>query len=726
MSLGRASVLLILAILFFLVYPFVFQLQNTVFAVNDITNGWSSTLDLPNTIASSVATSVNGNLYFFGGANVSDFSQIRIPTIDANGSILSWNNANNTLPQTRYWASLAKKSNRVYILGGASLSVPGNYVDTVYSSTIQSDGTLGAWETFVSLPQTSALGAAAIVGDRIYYAGGFNNNGYSNKIYSAPINPDGSLGSWVIAGDLPAPQIGFSMVEHNGHILIIGGDNSSLVYKTTPDSNGLIISWDATVSLPSPVYRGSVVKAGDVLIEIGGAAGFTTDNVYTTTVHDDGTVDPWILSNNHLPSPVHGGSAVIVGQYLYLMGGYNSTTGSYLSSVYFTKLNVTPPGTTLNVPLLKQTDPLWASQIYDAANLWSPLDPRINSWGCALTSATMILNYHGIVKLPNGTVLTPGTLNTWLKGQVDGYVNNGWVNWLALTRLSKLAKTKNPLFTFDALEYRRVGGYNPLKLVQDLQNNIPAILEEPGHFIVGKGTVGATNFSINDPFYSRLLLSDYLNTFLSIGEFIPSHTDLSYMMFVVDDGITLTVKDSNGNVIGDEFIQAPLDKDGGTGKSGDPKNFYYISVPDDSSYTLDASSASFKRYRLQGYFYNKDGNVKTDVDTGILSKDGKNSYTIVFNKTNQKLSKIRKKITFEKLCSDIDLLLSHKLIHKDFYRKIREQIENAKSFIGKNPPIVKKILLNISNELDKSEDRDIAQEESKMLKEEIDTLEDTN
>ena len=141
----------------------------------------------------------------------------------------------------------------------------------------------------------------------------------------------------------------------------------------------------------------------------------------------------------------------------------------------------------LDVPLLKQTNAAWKSRIYDSANLWSPRDPSINAWGCALTSAAMVFNYHGLKKLPSGIALTPSTLNDWLKTQKDGYVGNGLVNWLALTRLSKQSVSVNNIFSFDALEFSKLipGSISGIKI--DLSNNITDILEEPGHFIVAKG-----------------------------------------------------------------------------------------------------------------------------------------------------------------------------------------------------------------------------------------------
>src|SRR6185437_6762886 len=155
--------------------------------------------------------------------------------------------------------------------------------------------------------------------------------------------------------------------------------------------------------------------------------------------------------------------------------------------------------------------------------------------------------------------LNPGSLNTWLNNQPDGYVGTGWVNWLALSRLSKLTATINNITSFDALEYHRTPGTNITQLTSDLNNNIPDILEEPGHFIVGKGINGNT-FDINDPYYNldNLDNTKYHNSFLSLGRYVPALTDLSYIMLTSDPDVTLTVKDSHGNIVGSSFIQSSI------------------------------------------------------------------------------------------------------------------------------------------------------------------------
>jgi len=281
-------------------------------------------------------------------------------------------------------------------------------------------------------------------------------------------------------------------VESGNNLIIVGGfgssGNSAKTYKSEINSDGTISAWTQTSTLPEPVYRSGVIRIGSTLISAGSNQITLGNKVFYVNINSDGTLGAWQTSSNTLPQAVGAGAITYSNGYLYLTGGLGS--GGYLNTVYYAPFNISGgidlgvPD--LGVPLLKQTDPLWGTQVYNSANLWAPGSSGISSWGCALTSAAMVFQYHKITKLPDNSNLDPGSLNTWLKNHPDGYIRNGLVNWLALSRLSKLAKAENSDFTYDVLEYKRAGGdQNQLKT--DLGNNIPDILEEPRAFYCRKG-----------------------------------------------------------------------------------------------------------------------------------------------------------------------------------------------------------------------------------------------
>ena len=72
----------------------------------------------------------------------------------------------------------------MYLLGGL---INGSYSSTVYTAPINSDGTLGTWTTGTSLPGTVGHSQAIVTSSRVYLLGGYNGSDYST-VYTAPFS----------------------------------------------------------------------------------------------------------------------------------------------------------------------------------------------------------------------------------------------------------------------------------------------------------------------------------------------------------------------------------------------------------------------------------------------------------------------------------------------------------------------------------------------------------
>ncbi len=400
--------------------------------------------------------------------------------------------------------------------------------------------------------------------------------------------------------------------------------------------------------------------------------------------------------------------------------GLRVGTGSVLTEVYFDNVVISTLDdegeTSLNVPLLKQTDPLWGSQVYDTADVWSNSGTGISQWGCAMTSAAMVFKYHGINTLPDGTTpLDPGTLNSWLKSQSDGYVSGGLVNWLALSRLSRLAPHTGG-GVFDALEYSRVGGTNIAQLSSDLQDGIPDILEEPGHFIVAKGETD-TSFAINDPYYARELLSDYGNTFVSLRQFKPSLTDLSYLMFVVDEDVDIHLFDSESNEIGEQYIQEPItDPSGQASTNGGSVKMLHFQKPDSGQYTVVISSNTSNAYVLQSYEYDENGNVKQGSFSGVVGNGNSDTYLLNFSKENSNNSTVEPYVTFSSLKNDIKTYYSLGKIKKYVvYKLLLLKVELAENLSRHSKRATKALLTIVKAEIQKEKGKSITTDAANSL-----------
>lgn len=198
-----------------------------------------------------------------------------------------------------------------------------------------------------------------------------------------------------------------------------------------------------------------------------------------------------------------------------------------------------PEAVTLPVLLLQQTDPRWSQLLYDQADTWSPEDPSVARWGCALTSAAMVFRFFGLTTLPDGQALTPATLNTWLQQQADGYVGQGWLNWRALSRLSgqieQLGEAPALEFRYQEIPTDFVPWFRSL-----FWQGWPLIVAAPDHFVVAHGYSALTeDILIRDPAFARTTLRPYLNQPLSGRLFIPTHTDFSAITLLAEPGVIL-------------------------------------------------------------------------------------------------------------------------------------------------------------------------------------------
>ena len=269
--------------------------------------------------------------------------------------------------------------------------------------------------------------------------------------------------------------------------------------------------------------------------------------------------------------------------------------------------------TVLGVPNIKQFSTPWGSQTYDTANLWSSY-PYIARWGCALTSANMILRYY------NHNVW-PGALNTWLKNQTDGYLGNGLLNWLAITRFSKQNTQKiNPSTNLPKLEYKRYA-YQDNKVRNEINNDKPSVIKVPGHFVTAIG-FNPTDIIVNDPTASGRWLSGVIadkGAPLNLDTFTPSYTDLSYLMVTVSADANPQFTDENGNLLPfEKFVDDPLtDELSPTTTSGGILYTYLWPKPNVRSLVIKAPGLDTP-YTLTVYQYDKDGNVKKE--TFIISQ----------------------------------------------------------------------------------------------------------
>lgn len=356
-------------------------------------------------------------------------------------------------------------------------------------------------------------------------------------------------------------------------------------------------------------------------------------------------------------------------------------TGDSGSEAFFDNVTVKMPPNILDVPDIKQYHPPWSLEIYDNASSWST-DPTISRWGCALTSASMILKYYGYD-------YDPHELNNWLNSQLDGYIRNGLLNWLAVARYTRLNTSDDR----PTLEFRRYV-VDSVILENEINSERPPILKLPGHFLVAKGKVNS-DFLVNDPASTKSLLSqveeDRNINYSAIYSYLPSTTDLSYIMLIIDGGFDVKVSGPDEKEIVDHFfVEEPiLDHPDRISTSGEQIGVFMLPKPQEGKYSLEVTGNGL--YRLDSYFYDEEGKAQISSFKDIVSEESKDSFLMSFGQN----SYIENVVSIDSLIEDWEVAYSHGFIYnRTIYSSIRDQLIFTKSFSQRGRPYFTKIMLN--------------------------------
>lgn len=355
------------------------------------------------------------------------------------------------------------------------------------------------------------------------------------------------------------------------------------------------------------------------------------DETYHFTVQFKGQHEIILRINDQTALDFYDSSGTFIGfKTVGLQAGVFSDPASDTAFDNF-KITSLDLGTELGIPVLKQSDPLWGGEEYDNAKNWAT-KTDISTWGCSLTSMVMILRYYGIFFLPNNIFLTPSSLNTWLKSQPDGYIGEGALNWLAVTRLTKQLYD---IFQTPKLEFHRVPGDLDLAKTE-IQHQRPVIISIPGHFLIGDGVTGdEQDILIKDPDFPYTVFSQHQTAPLAIETFIPSFTDLSYFLLVHKPGLSVHLFNSNGKELEEfqefrEHIQ--------TATNSFPSSIsspilaeHLLAKPSDGTYVLQVSAESSGSYTFQFLTYDQLGTY-TDLSQNLYLTQEPKYFFVTYSK----------------------------------------------------------------------------------------------
>lgn len=299
--------------------------QNAAFSPSDI--NWTETTSLPVAVSGHTAQFVPVDasgvekqfVLVTGGKNSEPVAldQALSGEINADGTIASWVSTTALPNPLAYHKSVAATpynskvdgSGYLYVLGGVNTS--DEVVNRVSFSPINTDGSLGTWNSTTSLPQPLHSFGVSIFRGAIYIAGGATTgNVPTDKVYKAVIQPDGKLGDWKELTSLPSARAYHGFVNFGPFLYAVGGDEGT-VDPGTGDGSKLVnvdyikinlrtgdldnTAWTANAnSLQKARSKHTLVAAGGNLFVSSGlysaANTGSSENAYAV-INSDGSVE---------------------------------------------------------------------------------------------------------------------------------------------------------------------------------------------------------------------------------------------------------------------------------------------------------------------------------------------------------------------------------------------------------------------------------------------------
>jgi hypothetical protein len=299
-------------------------------------------------------------LYVIGGDNSNNAVQIpdvERATVNDDGSLAQFTDMQTFNGRSGH--SVVVTGSWAYAVGGY---VGGSSVTTVDRATI--DPMTGSiTSSFGSASDSSGKQIAlvngrsghgsVVIGNYLYVTGGYQQgNGAVASIERAPINPDGSLGDFsTYSVSLSTPRYGHVSLVSGGYLYIIGGVSGArpnLVYLKTVErakisADGSLGAFGnvANVSLNTPRYAGSGIVLGSWLYILGGRMqddGSSIASIERAPIGGDGTLGGFMTVAATLTPQRLDFSDVVVDDSALAVGGMKDTN-SVLQSIDRLDLN---------------------------------------------------------------------------------------------------------------------------------------------------------------------------------------------------------------------------------------------------------------------------------------------------------------------------------------------------------------------------------------------------
>lgn len=315
---------------------------------------WSTISSMGNNRYSHSSFAANGFIYTIGGCTakslvlgtncnsaaqmLSDYQSAVV--YNGGGGRVGTSSTTTALPTAVAGASTIIANGYIYNMGGATAPLTPTAIANVYYAPINGDGTIGSWTAGPSLNTARHESAAVTTGGYIYLLGGRGDGaaGALNTGEYAKINTDGSLSGWTQFTMADARTAAAAFVN-NGYLYIAGGTTDlgtalSTVKYSQIGANGVPGSWSGTTAgLTQARMRLQGFSVNGKVYIMGGISGSTYyDSVEYATPTGAGDITSWSAGRS-FPFARARFASVVANGYVYIYSGRDSVGGR--SDIYF-------------------------------------------------------------------------------------------------------------------------------------------------------------------------------------------------------------------------------------------------------------------------------------------------------------------------------------------------------------------------------------------------------
>lgn len=263
---------------------------------------WAATSTLPGLRADGGAAAYDGRMYYWGGWDdvYVTRNDCYYATINPDGTLGSWSTSSVTIPNSAaanaqmdsFGMGRLSFGKYLYIVNGEDNGASNQ--TSVYVSEIQSGGDFGSWNSTTATPDSfwfhGVVTYQGTYSNYIYRVAGNARGTTEDVILYATINSDGTIGTWNTAtAAVTAGRYEFACAIADGKIYVIGGisgatPQDSVFYGAIDPATGDIATFDTDTDVyPAARCRFAatdyVAGSGWYILAVGGGGYYATDPV---------------------------------------------------------------------------------------------------------------------------------------------------------------------------------------------------------------------------------------------------------------------------------------------------------------------------------------------------------------------------------------------------------------------------------------------------------------